>query len=218
MSGAAGTSITKLRTRPRAGMKHGKKKRPIPDQVKKYVKTQVSRKLETKVLDDVSNFIQPDYAGIADELWVKVTQGSGNGQREGNTLQPVGLEFRGNLALADTTNLFRLVLFTWQESTTPTASQIFQGTGTANVLTDPIEWSTRGVLTLHYDKVFTLGPASSNIRHIQFYIPGYKIPKPIYETGGGVVKNKLFLWCFSDSGAAGHPGMAYSIRLLYKDG
>lgn len=148
-------------------------------------------------------------------------QGVQDGQRTGDDVELMRLEFRYTWAGADATNIVRVILFRWYEnngSNPPTAAQILQAS------TNPISSINHDSIRekkLHvfYDKTHYTslnGPlAGGKVCHFSQKQMGRK--SIAFDNAAITGEGLIYALFISDSLAATHPALNWYSRLEYKD-
>lgn len=148
-------------------------------------------------------------------------QGDTDISRDGDKLRMLSLALRGNLIVADTTNVVRMIVF-----------QIYDG-GVSGLLEDVIEASdssgrqwrspykhdNAGKFKILYDRTYSLGDASKQQvtfnKLIRF--SGKNAYVGFLNGTTTIQKNTVYVAFVSDSAAISHPTMNIYYRLRYTD-
>jgi len=190
--------------------------------VKKFVKTQINRTLrenqETKFFDIVSNATGVPGSGTVVQL-NPIVQGINESQRIGSAIKPISLRGKFGVVGVDNVNAVRILIVQWNDDDAifgPTLARIFQ---------DPINspWlgtlnennMTGGMFTVKYDRLFTTSLNGQNAFSVNFHTK--KLRKVDYLGSATTGYGNLYLIAVSDSAIAGHPTLAYQMRLSYTD-
>lgn len=181
------------------------------DFVKKYLK----KNQELKFIHTDHGVTSVDWSGTLYDL-CSIAQGDTDGTRDGDTIMPTSLYLRGSFVLGDNTNTMRFIIFRWLDSTTPAASDIFQGgLGSLFAPYSPMNVDGRAKFNVLYDQFIKLG-SGDNIQLLDQTLS--LAAKPIqYAAGTTTGTNKIYAVVVSDSGAASHPGAAWCHQLRFTD-
>lgn len=133
------------------------------------------------------------------------------------TLKYMNIGF--NFAVADTTNIMRVLLFQWNRNSDPTASEIFEDTSTIGQLTGAL---CRDSLNSKILKPIREWNICLNANQPNFFIGNKYISlsknKPVNFIGGGsTAYNHIYLAYVSDSSAISHPVMQTAFTINYSD-
>lgn len=152
-----------------------------------------------------------------------IPQGDSDSHRDGDEATIQEVDFSLLVRGADSTNLVRVVLVQWYQSTTPTLANVIQGyEGSANLdFIRPTVHDTRKTFHVMYDRTFSLNDNSTGsadgyqILVKKKLTPGRK--KIQYTAGSTSGFNKIYALMFSDSGAAANPTPYGVVKTLYTD-
>lgn len=182
---------------------------------KSYVKNVLKRTIETKIYDVIS-YVSPTTAGIITDLST-ISQGVTAKDRVGDVIAPMYLDIRYVITDADTTQLFRVMIFKWHAddaSDAPQLNELLQDTAGYGCIS-PLKWEDKERFTVLYDKriVIRLPSVIQEGHSKRIKISGKTNYNGSSTTGSGHIY-ALFL---SDSGVAPHPSILFYGRLYYKD-
>ena len=181
---------------------------------KAYVNRVVKRSVETKYYD-VTQSDSPSTTPTITQINT-VSQGDGADNRDGNVIFGTSLMLRGNVAVADTTNIVRVIVFVDKNSngSAPTASNILQ------VSTDPkspINIVNRHRFHVLRDMQFSLstyGPGALNFKE---YVKLGRLRMDFNGSDTTARMNGLYILTMSDSGSVSHPPCKWYSRLRFTD-
>jgi len=188
---------------------------------KKAIKRTLASTIETKFVDTkASNAYDDD--GTMYDLTAFITQGTGDsGNRIGDKIivNDVLVNFYATYGV-DTYNFVRLILFQWHpsSSTTPTGGDILQDIGTNYSFMSPYVHDKRKQFRILADMISK--PVFPTTNPLVTPLMQLRCKKPIkvgYTNAGTAGEGHIFLFILSDSGATGHPLVAWYNRLEYTD-
>lgn len=143
---------------------------------------------------------------------------------DGNNLTPVGLTFRHYWTTSIIHNACRLIVFQWNDFSTPTLDAVLQDTTVANSLL-PMQNSEIGNkmnLNILYDDFFVIAPTTPGTDNAVYYkkvfIPGNRMKKiRLNPTANQVTNGALWALVVSDDAIAPSPAAFVSSRLSFTD-
>ncbi len=146
---------------------------------------------------------------IAFSSQTNISQGTADTSRDGDEIIVKNMRYRFTIAAADTTNVVRLILFWWDQATTPVLADLFSdAAGDVNSVLDNPNGNARVIM----DKTVALSTTGSNNvvfhRFDKFYKRGIKVEYGS-STATDLRRNELVLAYVSDSGAVTHPTVDY---------
>lgn len=168
-----------------------------------------------------------------------VAQGDTDTTRDGDRLMWAGhidlsLEVtNGQGSLGDVTNMIRVVLFQWVPISVPTAGDVFLAgpSGVADCFSH-YNHDQRQQFKILFDRLFktagssyfngtfespTTAITSTGVK--RFKVSLAKANKQSQYAGGSTVgTNKIYMFYVSDSSAVTHPTLAYSTKIVFRDG
>lgn len=193
-------------------------KAPVPPEIKAYVKKSISRSVETKRLITLVQ-ANPDLAGSATVL-SNIIKGDDGYQRDGNEVTVQGLDVRGAIYLADTTNFVRVIFFQWHENTAvsvPTPASILESkSGGGTPWLELPAHDERKTYTILSDRTYTLHSSQPVVRFTE-YISARRAKKINYIHDANSAIGHIYVALLSDSGAVSHPAVEIMCGLRYKD-
>lgn len=206
----------------------------------KDVKRLINRNIELKYFPYVANTTSVTSTGASVGNPFDVPQGNTDTSRNGDSLKWCGkIDFRFEIvngfgATADLYNKVRVVIYQFKDATisgqSPIPSQIFINgpSGAIDVLSQ-YNHDFRHDYHILFDKTYhtalstnvansTQAPNSTTgVKHYRISLK--KANKVVqYQGGGGQATNRLFLYYISDSSAATHPTIQYSLKTFFRDG
>lgn len=202
----------------------------------------INKNVELKHLDTVSaSAAYSNVAGISGVPF-DIPIGTSDVSRIGDRIKWVGhikfkLEFVNSLGVgADAYNSIRLCIFQWHPTSTPTANEIFYNgpTGAVDILSQ-YNHDERQQFSILWDRTFTTvgnnqaatspgtsimttGPRSFKIPLTAKYIPSSPFSPDVQYNGALTGANRLYLFYVTDSAAIPHPTMAFSCKVVFRDG
>lgn len=211
--------IVKLYAKKPSAYKTGYKK------TKKIVKKVLRNELENKYHErqDITNSMNDTTTNLYN--FSIITQGLGDlSVRTGDVITPVSWEFHyrvRNIAANVANQVYRIMLFTWFDSTTPTIAQILNyGGSVTNYLFSPLRHDQRHRFRILYDSKAKFLPLES-VAYVPIVHKKGKLSAKM-EFAGGSSTCTHAIWClfFSDYPSAGinDPIFDSSFRFTYLDG
>jgi len=185
----------------------------------KTVKAVINRNVETKQLNDTFNQ-NATSTMVFHQLDTIALGTSDTSQRIGDTVKAQSIRIGYNCAVGDATNVLRVILFQWNETTTPSENIVLADTtSTVTKLLggfshDSIEGRLLRVID---DTVITLnGVAKPNYIWYKRYNLA-KLRKTQFQSGNVFGIGNYYIGYMSDSGASTHPVLQAAWHLRYKD-
>lgn len=172
--------------------------------------------IDYKVTDSTYSTTVSD-AGAVVSLLGNLTRGDNYIDNfEGGRITPASLEFRVSGTPGDATNVLRVILFQWFDSTTPAAAGVLQLTGAYGVFS-PKYLSNRDNINVLADRTWTMDTYNP-VFFERIYIKGKKMTNVEFPTGA-VTAQKGGIYCLmiSDSAAATHPSLDWASRVTFID-
>lgn len=201
---------------------------PRPPALTPVQKAQVTKlilnKEQTKYFDNIMGPTGVSTAGVTSSLFT-VPQGVAENQRIGDSVRLLSCSFRIQLAAADATNQFRIVMWSYKQNTAlgaPTNLTPLEVGPSSGTLAEPVSqynWLNRKLYKIHWDKTYsTVLNSDNNVIQIadRFNLPP-KLQNVQFISGGSNAVNQLFITYFSDSAAVTHPTMQGTWRCFFKD-
>ncbi len=149
--------------------------------------------------------------------FTNIAQGDTNLTRDGNEILIKRVRLNFSMAAADTTNIIRLILFYWNNDTTPAVEDLFiDGAGDVNSTLLNHNQNAR----ILFDKRIALSSTGANNVVLFSYDKKYKKGVKVEynsSTSTDVHRNSLHLMNVSDSGAATHPALAWRGTIEFND-
>lgn len=211
-------TIPSKRSRGRLQYRQRRQVRSIAKQVllgqqeKKYFDTDVQvSPSSTYILQDLSN----------------IPQGDTDVSRDGDKIMIKSLHLRGLIAVGDTTNFVRIIVYQWHPSDvtlSPTANLVLSDL--TSPLNTPYNHDNGKMYSIFYDRLIALGSNSQQTVAIEkIWRFGNKLDRRLkwvnqsidYVAGTTGGSDKLFLLIVSDSGGIPHPAAELFFRLIYTD-
>lgn len=193
--------------------------------VKKEVKQQLSKNLETKyqiryIGETVSN------SGNIHCITSQVAQGTTDTTRIGDMITLNSLTMRAYFAAGDAINLLRLIIFQWYPlsdtaTSPPVATDLLDDFSLSiPYIIAPFKTDYLGTrFTVLYDQTFPSVVGASN----EYVVKDINVPlkyahkKIQYSAATTEATNHLWYMCVSDSAAVTHPSSNIMYRVTYKD-
>jgi len=191
------------------------KKTPVA--TKSFVRKYVSKQQEHKNYDQaISTTI--DYNGTMFSL-CDIPQGDTDITRDGDKLMPTSVEINIGVTIADTTNVFRVIVIRWKGYDSvdpPSTSKILEVTGTVYAPYSSLQHDRRDRFELLYDSGVIPLTASDTIKTLNIKLPCAK-KEVSFSAGGTGAANKIEWMCISDSAAVFHPAITGYTRTNFTD-
>lgn len=172
---------------------------------------------EYKVTDVIQGAISATAAGQVFDLMVNLSSGTGPiNQFVGGKIQPVGIQFRYCWQLGDPTNVVRVIIFQWMDSTFPTTAGIL---ASLNALA-PVQLDNRENINILKDEILFLSDTGAGVCNGggKIYIPAKRmIPCQFNRSTGAWQKGRLFCLAISDSAVLPSPTITFFHRLTFLD-
>lgn len=187
----------------------------------KYVKRMISKESETK-FHDLSDYVNAiDNTGTVVRL-TGVQQGITDSTRIGDKLTLRALKYKLFLTIADTYNIFRVIMFQWYVNTTlrvPQYADIMQEAGGAvTSWLSPITYDYENQHHVISDKIYTVDSVKNQTFFVNRKFRMKYIRKTINFTAAGAEgSNHLYMLIVSDSAAIAHPTWSIQSRTYYDD-
>jgi len=185
----------------------------------KTVKAVINRNIETKQLNDTFNQ-NATTTMVYHQLDTIALGTSDTSQRIGDSVKHQSIRIGYNVAVGDATNVIRIILFQWNETTTPTENIVLADTTSAvtklcgGFSHDSVEGRMLRVID---DTVVTLnGVAKPNYIWYKRYNLA-KLRKTQFQSGNVFGIGNLYIGYMSDSGSSTHPVVQAAWHLRYKD-
>lgn len=186
--------------------------------VKKEVKVQLNRQIESKYHDHTLAVSTIDYNGTIFNLTGGIVQGVDDHSYIGEKIIPSHLSIRANVVGVAATTMVRFIVFRWTQNNTPTAVEILQSVGNVRTPLSPYDEDFTKLYRVLFDRTYNLVLGTeSNQKLVKISIPSKKM-SPMYFQGpaGFHEKGGLYMLVISDT-AANHPLVQYLARMFFKD-
>lgn len=204
------------------GGRRRKRKPALTRQEKAEVATIVNRKL-TKRLEKKYHLqagagVNYDYNGNIVSL-SSVAQGDTDTTRDGDSLYIRSIRLMGDITVADSTNLYRVIVFQWLDDTTPVASDVLSSTylGTANACNASYHHDQRKKFRIMFDKRYVLDSTDNTRLLIDTKQLRPFVRKIQYTAATTTGTNKIWGLFVSDSSAVSHPSLNYVSKMNFND-
>lgn len=136
----------------------------------------------------------------------------------GGRIKPVGWEVRFSLIGADATNLVRIMLIQWMDSTTPTGSGLLQFDNAVQAPISPKLLTNRDNIIVLADQLFSTTVNGPNSCSGRIYVKSKNLNNVEFPSGATTPqKGNLVVLVVSDSSAVAHPTIAYYSRVTFTD-
>lgn len=178
-----------------------------------------SKKKESKMFDLAITAVSVTFDGVVYNLTNGITQGSGDTNYIGSTINPTTLRIRWNATAADATQMFRVIVLQTIGGGTPTAATTLQSVGNIRAPFSPYERAYMNTFKVLSDELYSMvlnteaGQIVGDIR-IRF---NKLRPLSFTNASGTVEDNGIYLILISDSSASTHPVFQAYSRLYFKD-
>lgn len=202
-----------------------RKKRTVPRNVKRYVKKELRKDVETKYFDSSLSDFATSYSGWIQPL-CNVPQGTTDRSRVGDQLVMRALMLRMHIVMntGDVTNSVRVIVFQWHPSVAlavPTLSLVLSATylGTTNAPNAPYTFDYRTNCTILFDRKLVFSNTGDLIKSInqKISLKWAKKKCQYVDASATSVSDQLYLAAVSDSSTATHPLVSSVARLFFDD-
>jgi len=150
-----------------------------------------------------------------------VVQGTDNGQRIGDGIQTLLIDFYWEWIVADSTNMCRITIIIWKEldDVAPLIGDIFQDTSNVRPFS-AFDFTNEGErFRVVLDRMYSLQTGNISNRHGRIRLFPKSLPRltsfPTDILAEGINKVYLILW--SDSGSTAHPSFKMHGKMEYID-
>lgn len=191
--------------------------------VKRVVNRAISKNIETKFLQTNQAATAQDVNGTFTNLTL-VTQNQTDQSRIGDKLTPKALDIRYRIALPSTLpdyfNLIRVVIFRWKQNTlsvSPTQAYLLNTTASVLSPLSQYNYDTTKNFQILYDRVHYITTYDPSMNK-KLMINLRKQPNIQFDSTNTIGNNHIWIYCGSDSQAAGHPTLEYCARFTFSDG
>lgn len=206
--------------------KKAKLSEPQKAQVKKTIKQILANHIQHKQWVEFHT-VNVDFSGGVYHI-TPIPQGVGERARVGNSIRPKRLKMRVHSAIADNTNMVRMIIFRWHPSAAagvPTPASILDDTaptihlGTTAAPLMPHNWDDRSMYTVLWDRTFVLDSQAPQQAVLTLDLYGKKLGSRIsyVDSSTTAVMNGLYVLYVSDSGVAAHPSLSFTSELEFED-
>jgi len=181
------------------------------------------KEVEYKVTDSTTTAGNVTSTGTVVNLLASLTRGDDYiNNFLGNRINPAGIQVRYAFRSGDPSNIMRVLIFQWMDSTTPVVSGILQTPATCQ---SAILVSNRTNINVLHDRIYqgseTYAGALSYFDSVpskSVYIKGKNIFPVEFQAGANTIqKGGLYMLLISDSGAAVHPTASWYTRVTFAD-
>lgn len=200
-----------------------KRRRPVPEKTKKYVKRVINKRLahDTDVyyLDNqtLSPTTTQQYIDLSAALHTSASFKS-------ISVVNKHLLIKGWVQASDAYNFVRLVIFKWRTDTanaTPGSNDVLRNDASASVAFGLPYYERRGDYKILYDRTFhtqaqTTGSVTPAQVPFTVKLSGKKLGSSRYNTSTSSGRDHIYMMYFSDSSAVAHPTIDYNLRMLYQ--
>jgi len=199
-------------------VKQGSGPKKVPTNVKKYVKEQLNETVEHKYFLASDSATTVDFGGAVYDK-TPVPQGDTDVTRDGDKIKLEEISFRYTVQIADTTNVFRVILFQWHPSSSPGITNILLTVGSANGVNSALTVDYEQQYKILYDRTHYL----NNVAVPQTGLTEAVVIKKGFQkqmqfiAGGTTGTNHIWAAFISDSAAATHPSINSSMRIRFSD-
>lgn len=186
--------------------------------VRKIAKSVVSRSAEKKFADASGNS-GIDFNGTNWQIATPI-QGITLNTRIGDSFNWARLEIRGSITAAATTNVVRVMVYSWKPDNyldAPNIDDLFPKRGTALAPYSPTPTpDTRAKMVVHFERTFAVSASGPEVKTFSknIYLRSKFHASSVNSTYG---RNCLYIVAISDDGAAVYPNMAWFARAHYTD-
>lgn len=197
-------------------------KKSVPREVKQYVNTRIAGSSVHHYKPDQITYSETNAASLYDlsaDIAPYTGATSPNINRTGDEAHLMSLQLRGNLRVADNTNIFKILIFRWHPNTvafTPTEAHIHKYLGHPE---SPYNEDERKQYTILYEKLHYLSETSKPIVPINIKLFGKKVAnKPMLYSANNANtgQDHIYLYLQSDSTLVANPALNVFIQAMWK--
>jgi len=212
------------------------RKPKVSKNLTRAIKQVVKKSVETKIINvpdsaslGLTNTKNRVYGALSGLQYLafdifKVNQGVndattlGSGNRIGDKIRPMYLQFKGQM-YGGNSHVLRVIVFRWHPTTTPTGAQILDNTyvSTFRAPFAPYEESSKDMYTILKDKYFTLSAAGDQNKIIKFTISRKKMAIMNFTSGSSSVGSNLIYVLMCQDGVVTLNTIDMVARLVYQD-
>jgi len=200
------------------------RRKTLTSREKKVVKTAVKAvgaQREVKAWLASSAGIPIDWDGLVSQSLITPSQGNADQDRDGDRIRLKSLEMRGEVVVASSTNVLRIIVFKWKPDTSqdvPTPAKILEGFYVGQPLApfSPYRFdkSHRNKFQVLADRTITVDQTDI----LKTFIIKKKLSGNVnFNPGGSQGSNQLFVLCISDDGVVSHPSFRWVSEVMYTD-
>lgn len=188
----------------------------LVNNVRRFINTEIKHK-------DVTSSATYSYNGTLRDLSA-ITVGDTEQQRDGQSVKPLNLTVRG-LLTGDSSGAncqIRVIIFRMKQENgvTPTAADILENTGSANVIFSPKNYTDRFRSNILHDQVYCINQQLSTIASTKYFEKVIKMNGHISFDGTGTTRENggIYMFIFSNRApASAEPTVSFTSRLTFTD-
>lgn len=150
----------------------------------------------------------------------QIAQGDTETQRTGIQVTPQSLKLDLQLNIADTFNKFRVLIFKWYDTTTPTLNDILNPAGYGTFIQAPYNWvNGRAKYKIIMDSKALMTSANKPVVYLRRNFRFSQFDKIRFNgsSASSGETGRIWMAVASDSAALSHPTTTGYTRLVYKD-
>lgn len=194
--------------------------------VKRIVRKQINRNLETKFLCTQSVAVGVNTTPNFTTILVPAL-GNTENERIGDTITLKSLYYNYSVQYEDSTNVFRIIIFQWMQDSSlnaPIVNSILEQSSatTQDYVYSPYSMNNAQNYRILYDRTHLVQQQGTQIVHRKGYITKFPNRKIVFtNASGGSVSNikrgQIYVLTMSDSSVAPHPDWNATFKLNYTD-
>lgn len=195
----------------------------VTQEVQREVNKALRKKMDFKYTDVGIINQNITSSGTITSLLSNLARGDdGHDNFEGNQITPQGLTVKYYAETNQTFNACRVMIFQWNDSSTPALSGILQNTAVGTAIVSPTLVTNKPLIKVLYDKHWVFAPCDPNGGFAVFqdtiYIPGKRLRKVDFNSTTAVVqKNNIYVLYISDDFISTYPHLTFWARTTFSD-
>jgi len=165
--------------------------------------------------------------GTITSLFSNMTRGdNGLNMHNGNVINPKYITVDYFFATQQVYNSLRLMIFQWQETTTPTLATLLQSTTSGIATVSPINISAKSEIKVLADHKLILAPTAGGdstptghgVHHGSMYIPERKLKPVRFNASANLIQSQnIYLLLLSDDAVPNYPICNLYARVAFTD-
>lgn len=188
--------------------------------VRREVAKQMSSKADYKhALNTRSTSATIDYSGTTYDLLENLARGDNpvNGFL-GSKITPKSIRIRGSVHIADSYNVFRIMVIQWKDSGAPVPSGIINNTGTISAPYGSRYWTNKKNIKVLADRLIILDGVQASVQTVDIYVGPQKLTDIWFQTASNTAQSGgLYMLAISDSSTSAHPFFTWVSEVVFTD-